>query len=212
MFSSLKIRLENLSSRQEALSEEIDPKRESALLDFMVRVVPRMLDAERCSVFILDPENRKAWLKAGTAVSERGIEVSLKDSVVGRVISSGEAVIINDLHGRSGAHKNIDAGTGFVTREIICVPIRSKGLGEVAGAIQVLNKKGGGGFTAEDQGFLEEAGGHLQSIVDSVFLAQEAIGIGKKLISVATSVAIIGFFLGTVGGSLVMFFSLIGHF
>ena len=53
-------------------------------------MIPRMLNAERCSVFIHDPVNRKIWLKAGTALQERGIEVSVKDSIVGEVISSGK--------------------------------------------------------------------------------------------------------------------------
>ena len=81
MLSDVKRQLDDLSSRQEALSEEIDPKRQSKLLDFYIRIAPRVLNAERCSVFIHDPENRKVWLKMGTGVTERGIEVSLSAAV-----------------------------------------------------------------------------------------------------------------------------------
>jgi GAF domain-containing protein len=193
MLSDVKRQLDDLSSRQEVLSEEIDPKRESKLLDFYIRIIPRMLDAERCSVFIHDSENRKVWLRMGTGVTERGIEVSLNDSIVGDVIASGKPVIASDLQNRSGPHQKTDADTGFVTREVICVPVFSNDRQKISGAIEVLNKKSGGGFNAEDQAFLEEAGEHLQSIVDSIFLSQEAVGMSKKLIATAIRATVVSF-------------------
>ena len=193
MLSDVKRQLDDLSSRQKVLFEEIDPKRESRLLDFYVRIIPRMLNAERCSVFIHDPENSRVWLRMGTGVTERGIEVSLNDSIVGNVIASGKAVIADDLQDRSGPHQKIDADTGFVTREVICVPVRSKDRQKITGAIEVLNKKSSGGFNAEDQAFLEEAGEHLQSIVDSIFLSQEAVGMSKKLASTAIRATVVSF-------------------
>jgi GAF domain-containing protein len=203
MLSNLKLQVADLSSRQQALFDEIDPKQGSKLLDFYVGVIPRMLNAERCSVFIFDPENRKVWLKAGTGVTERGIEVSVDGSIVGDVIASGKPVIASDLQIRNGTHKKTDAETGFVTREIICVPVRSKDRSEITGAIEVLNKKNGGGFNAEDQAFLEEVGEHLQSIVDSTYLSQEAVGMTTKLVAIANQ-AIIGGVIA-VGATLITF-------
>lgn len=201
MLSNVKRRLDHLSSRQQALLEEIDPKQGGTLIDFYVRIIPRVLDAERCSVFIHDPVNRKVWLKTGTGVTERGIEVAVNGSIVGNVIASGQPVIASDLQSRLGAHRNIDAETGFVTREIICVPVRSKDRGEITGAIEVLNKKSGGGFSTEDQTFLEEVGEHLQSIVDSVFLSQEAVGMSRNLVTTARNAIIAAgiMTIGTVG-------------
>lgn len=193
MLSNLKLQVADLSSRQQALLDGIDPKRENNLLDFYVRITPRVLNAERCSVFILDPENRNVWLKAGTGIAERGIEVSVDGSIVGEVIASGKPVIVNDVQERSGAHLKTDLRTGFVTREVICVPVRSKDRQKITGAIEVLNKKGEGRFNAEDQAFLEEAGEHLQSIVDSIFLSQEAVGVSKKLVTVAVRATAAGF-------------------
>ncbi len=212
MLSDVKLRLEDLSSRQQALFEEFDPKRGSKLLDFYVRMTPRVLDAERCSVFIHDPQNRKVWLKTGTGVTERGIEVAVNDSIVGEVIASGKPVIASDLQSRSGAHKKVDAETGFVTREIICVPVRSKNRGEVTGAIQVLNKKGGGGFNAEDQAFLEEAGEHLQSIVDSVFLSQEAVGMTRDLVKIAVRATVVSFIAVAAGIFVLVFLAVYAGF
>lgn len=185
MLHNARIRLDQLSSRQQVLSDELDPKRESKFLEFYVRLIPRVLNAERCSVFIHDPVNGKIWLKAGTALQERGIEVSVHDSIVGEVISSGKPVLRSDLQSRDGMHKATDTTTGFVTREIICVPIRSMRGSTVTGAIQVLNKKDGGTFSDEDRSFLEEVVEHFQSIVESIFVGQEAIGMTRSAVATA---------------------------
>ena len=193
MFSSnAKLRLEELSSRQRALTDELDPKRESKFLEFYVRLIPRVLNAERCSVFILDPASNKVWLKAGTALRERGIEVPLDNSIVGEVIASGKPVITSDLQSRDDAHRTVDTTTGFVTREIICVPIRSADGTKVTGAIQVLNRKGGGGFTEDDQSFLRE-GAHFQGIVESIFVSQEAVGMARDAVGIASRATILSF-------------------
>ncbi|MBI3935698.1 MAG: GAF domain-containing protein [Betaproteobacteria bacterium] len=206
MLSGVKLQLDDLSSRQEAFLEGIDPRRGATFLDFYIRLIPRMLDAERCSVFIHDPENRKVWLKTGTGVTERGIEVSLNGSIVGDVIASGKPVIAMDLVSRDGAHRAIDTTTGFITREVICVPIRSKDQTKVTGAIEALNKKSGGKFNQEDQAFLGEVGEHIQSVVESIFLGQEALGMSKKLVTIARQ-AIIGAVMAV--GASVFVFSLI---
>lgn len=192
MLSDVKHRLEELSLRQQVLSEELDPKRKSKFLEFYVRLIPRVLNAERCSVFIYNPVNNKVWLKAGTALRERGIEVSVHNSIVGEVIASGKPVITSDLQSRDGVHKAIDTTTGFVTREIICVPIRSADGSKVTGAIQVLNKKGGR-FTEEDQGFLAEVGEHFQGIVESIFVGQEAVSMTRSAVATASRAVVSSF-------------------
>ena len=206
MLTDLKLQMEDLSSRQKVFLAEIDPKGESKLLDFYVRLIPRVLDAQRCSVFIHDPANGKVWLKTGTGVTERGIEVSVKGSIVGDVIASGKPVIALDLVSRDGAHKAVDTTTGFRTQEVICVPIRSKDRTKITGAIEVLNKKSGGGFNEEHQAFLEEVAEHLQSNVDSVYLSQEAVAMGNKAVAVAKQ-AIIGGILAF--GASIFIFSLV---
>lgn len=190
MLADVQSHLSRLSSKQNLLQQEIDPRRESKLLDFFVRIIPRALNAERCSIFIHDPQNQKIWLKLGSGVKEHGIEVSVSGSIVGDVISSGKSVIATDLRSRAGVHKNIDTQTGFVTTEVICVPIRSKERGEVTGAIEVLNKKNGGKFDESDKALLEDAGEHLQRIVDSIFLSQEVFGVTEKAIKIARRVVV----------------------
>ena len=203
MFADAKLRIEEIASKQQILSEELNPKKESKFLEFYIRLIPRLLNAERCSVFVYDPINRKVWLKAGTALRERGIEVLLSDSIVGQVITSGRPVITTDLQSRDGTHKKVDSTTGFVTREVICVPIRSADGTRITGAIQVLNKQGGGRFSDEDRAFLEEVGEHFQSIVESIYLGQEAISITKSAVTTASRV-VVGSFIAVFASILIV--------
>lgn len=153
------------------------------LLGFYVRIVEKLLGVERCSIFINDPVSRKVWLKCGTDVTERQIEVDRDNSVAGRVIASGEIAIEDDLHRREGAHKLVDEYTGFNTRNMACVPIMSAFRMERVGAIQALNKSEGENFSEEDIATLKEIAYHLQVATERTFLSQEVYGHAENLIS-----------------------------
>lgn len=186
MLSEVKQRLNDVAAKHQVLSQELDPTKQSRFLDFYVRLIPRVLNAERCSIFVHDLDAEKVWLKAGTSLRERGIEVSVDDSIVGEVIKLGKPLVRVGLEERQGAHKSTDVTTGFVTREVICVPIHSSDGSEVTGAIQVLNKKDKNGFTAADESFLAEVGEHFQSIVESIFLGQETHDVARDAVAVAS--------------------------
>lgn len=149
---------------------------QSPLLNFYVKIMTRMLDAERCSIFISDPSTNKLWLKCGTGMAERGIQVRMEDdSVVGRVIASGDPVMRKGLENLPGAHKMADAATGFVTRNILCVAIRTLDGKRIAGAVEMLNKRDAGGFTEEDRATLEETAHFLQHSIENIYYNQEVL-------------------------------------
>lgn len=185
MLRDLGSQLGNLKAQRETLAEAYPSADGSRLLSFYTRIMPKVIDAERCSVFIHDAEKDKVWLKTGTGVSEQEIEVPKGDSVVGEVISSGMPAIVSGLDARAGAHSAIDEITGFVTRNILCVPIRSPVRNEVTGAFQLLNKLNDREFTHEDISLAMEVARHLQNEVDGIFLSQEAVGLSERLFSVS---------------------------
>lgn len=163
---------------QEAQKERQGAKADSTdqpLLSFYVRVTARLLGAERCSIFILDRSTKKVWLKRGTGVDDRAIEVDVEGSIVGRVIGSGQPTVESRLESKEGAHKSVQADLGFVTRNLICVPIRTVDGRAVVGAVQVLNKRDGD-FSAEDLETLAELAHYLQMAIESIYYDQEIVG------------------------------------
>ena len=163
-----------LRERQRQLALHSGAIGEDPLLDFYVKATARLLDCERCSIFIRDPASGSVWLKSGTGLGVRDIVVDVDASVVGQVVRSGQPVIVEGMEHKEGAHKHVDAKTGFRTRNILCIPVWTLDGTTVAGAVQVLNKKEGAAFNEEDQATLLDMAHFLQLAIETAFVNQES--------------------------------------
>jgi GAF domain-containing protein len=188
MLKDMRVQFDRLQDRRRADLGADDAARRGKLLSFYTRIMTKVTDSERCSVFVNDPDKGKVWLKVGTGVEEAAIEVPKEGSIVGDVIKSGKAVVVADLDTKAGAHKAVDQQTGFVTRNILCVPIKSPTRGEITGAFQILNKKDNRNFSDEDIQLAEEIAGHLQTEVDRIFLDQQVFHFTERLYATANRV------------------------
>ncbi len=180
MLGKIESQLEELKAQQEALSDSEKEVKGGKLLSFYIRIMAKVTDSERCSIFIYDPNKNTVWLKAGTDFEERGIEVPVKESVAGQAILSGETIIVADAEKYPGASKTIEKLTGFVTRNILCVPIKSPTQNTATGAFQLLNKKNNQDFSEEDISLAEEIAEHLQMETDRIFLDQKVFGLVER--------------------------------
>jgi GAF domain-containing protein len=181
IIGDIKLHMDRLRAKRRSLHDSGQVASPDKLLPFYVRIMTKLTDCERCSVFIHDPDRGLIWLKAGTGVDEHDIEVPKESSVVGDVISSGEYKIVNNLEMQSGTHKQVDEKTGFTTRNILCVPIKSVSQNEIAGAFELLNKNNNQEFTNDDQSLAEEVANHLQKQIDAIYLDQEIFGFTEQL-------------------------------
>ena len=180
----LEKKLEQLRAKQQLMEKAWKEAGNRQLIQFFVDVMPRTLNAERCSIFILDPVDEKAWLQCGTGMSEKQLQVPTRNSIVGRVISSGEVVMEDGLDEQVGVHDVVAVKTGFVTRSALCVPVHGVTTKKVVGAIQVLNKQSGM-FDQADREILERLAFHLEMNIENIFLRQElakiSVEMGKKI-------------------------------
>ncbi len=177
-------KLGQLRKKQQLMEKAWREAGNRQLLQFFVDIMPRALGAERCSIFILDPVDEKAWLQCGTGLSEKQLQVPTKNSIVGRVMSRGEFVIEDDLEDQVGAHDIVAVKTGFVTRNALCVPVHGVTTKKVVGAIQMLNK-GHGNFNDADRDILERLAFQLEMNIENIFLRQElakiSVEMGRKI-------------------------------
>ena len=185
MLDDLRLHLQRLGAKHKAALKLDEAGQSRGYLDFIVRIMTRALNAERSSVFIVDPANATVWLKAGTGLAEHEIEVPTKGSIVGQVIDTGKMVMRTGLEREEGAHRDTDARTGFVTRDVLCVPILDPDVNETVGALQVLNRQGGGGFSQEDAALLEEMARHVRARVARIYLDQEIFGLSETVLNAA---------------------------
>lgn len=165
-------KLAQLRKKQQLMEKAWREAGNRKLLQFFVDIMPKALNAERCSIFILDPVNEKVWLQCGTGLTEKQLQVPTANSIVGQVIESGKFMMEADLEDQAGAHDVVAVKTGYVTRDALCVPVHGVTSKKVVGAIQMLNKIRGE-FTDEDREILERLAFHLEMNIENIFLRQE---------------------------------------
>ncbi|XP_066261822.1 cGMP-dependent 3',5'-cyclic phosphodiesterase-like isoform X2 [Euwallacea similis] len=117
----------------------------SDLLKEIMSEARRLTNAERCSLFLLDPDHMHLVAKVfdGVSPEERSTEVRIAadQGIAGHVAASGEILNIKDAYKHPLFYKGMDEATGFKTRNILCFPIRDED--NIVGVAQLCNKIGG---------------------------------------------------------------------
>lgn len=176
-----------LRARLDEVKRAWTADRYESLLRFYVRIIPRLVDGERCGIFVLDSLRQRLMSKAGTGLRDGEIEAPMEGSVVGQVVSTGEQVLDNNIGSRAGFHRTAARQTGFITRSIICVPIRSVADNQVIGALQVLNAQRPSGFDETDLALLAEITTYLSMALDNILLQDELQSLSSALDGEAAS-------------------------
>jgi HD-GYP domain-containing protein (c-di-GMP phosphodiesterase class II) len=76
------------------------------------------------------------------------MRLKMGEGIAGWVAANDQHALINDVQNDPRYFRRAQTITDFVTRNMVCVPVRSKGI--VIGVLQAINKKDGGHFTEED--------------------------------------------------------------
>ena len=96
-----------------------------------------LVDADRCSIFIVDKEDKMLWSKLSDGIGR--IVLSLNSGIVGDTYNKREPQIVNNPYEDDRFLKNIDKKSGYKTKNMITVPIFDSKR-NVMGIIQLLNK------------------------------------------------------------------------
>ncbi|MCX7167841.1 MAG: GAF domain-containing protein [Rhodocyclales bacterium] len=123
------------------------------VLQALVEMTTSELNAERGSLFLNDPDTNELYSRVAQGNIQREIRILNTSGVAGYVYTAGEALIIADAYADDRFNRSIDEQTGFITRNILCVPIKTV-KGEIIGVAQTLNKRTGK-FTKQDLNLLE---------------------------------------------------------
>ena len=123
------------------------------VLHTLVDMTTSEIGAERGSLFLNDTSTNELYSRVAQGNIKREIRLLNTSGIAGHVFSTGEPLIILDPYSDARFNKSIDEQTGFITRNILCVPIKTV-KGEIIGVAQTLNKRKGV-FTDEDLDILE---------------------------------------------------------
>ena len=127
----------------------------AAALTGCLEIIMRVMDCEAGSVWLLSKRTNRlsAVAYAGTA-DISGISVAGNQGVVGSVTKTGESVIVADAVKDERFTKSVDEETGFVTRSMVCVPL--KNAYETIGCVELINKRSGAPYTQDDLSLCEQ--------------------------------------------------------
>ena len=142
-----------------------------------------VLNADRCSVFLLDKEKNELWSKVALGIDEsEEIRFSADKGFAGYAVRTGETIRIQDAYNDDRFNKEIDKHTGYRTYNLLCMPMRNIKF-EIIGAFQVLNKKDGD-FTDADEDILLAIGTNAGIAIENNLLfniQQQMLEEQKKL-------------------------------
>ena len=123
-----------------------------SLLTIIAQQIQQALQADRCTVFLLDDEHNELWSKVALGLEMQEIRFAANKGLAGHVAMSGETINIKNAYESEYFNKDIDMQTGYKTRNILCMPIRNLSH-QIVGVFQVLNKFSGD-FTQKDEDLL----------------------------------------------------------
>ena len=109
-----------------------------------------IVNAQRCSIFIVDKEGKMLWTKLSDGIGR--IAIGIDSGIVGDTVRVKSAQMVNSPYEDSRFLSKIDEKSGFITQNILTIPIFNSRQ-EVIGVIQLLNKYHGD-FDEKDEGIM----------------------------------------------------------
>ncbi|KAA8583938.1 hypothetical protein FQN60_015146 [Etheostoma spectabile] len=130
-----------------------------SLLEHIMIYAKNLVNADRCALFQVDHNNKELYSdlfdigeeKEGKPVFRKTKEIrfSIEKGIAGQVAQTGEVLNIPDAYADPRFNREVDLKTGYTTRNILCMPIVSRGT--VIGVVQMVNKLSGSAFTKTDE-------------------------------------------------------------
>jgi len=143
------------------------------LLKTIINLAIDALNAERATIFIYDRVSNEIWSRVGTGLELKEIRFPISKGIAGEVISTGYSVITDNPYNHPAFNSEFDKKTGFVTKNLLCVPMKNLN-GILVGAFQILNKRNGR-FTAQDELFLSAMAASTAIAIENTLLHEENV-------------------------------------
>ena len=124
------------------------------VLAMLVELTSRELDCDRGTLFLNDPKTGELYSRFAQGSQSLEIRILNNSGIAGHVFQTGEPLLVDDAYADPRFNSTVDQRTGYKTRNIVCVPVRTP-LGQIIGVMQNINKHDGN-FTTDDVALLEE--------------------------------------------------------
>lgn len=169
------------------------------LLNRIMEYACELLDIEAASIWLYDEIQNELVLYLATGYRRSEVEakrIPAGQGIIGHVVATGETVVVNDVHDDQRFYRQFDTESGFVTRSILCVPLRAPKIdvggqlgileGRIIGGAQALNPRQGRTFDAEDISLFESLAGQAATIIRLAQLYTDVETLSTRIIDAIT--------------------------
>ena len=181
--------LRQISALVDVSNKMSDTLELDVLLPRLMIIVSETLNSDRSTLFLHDPETDELFSKVAQGNTIGEIRIPRDAGIAGAVFTSGDNIIINDAYADPRFNQEVDRKTGYHTRNILCAPIKHKGV--KLGVIQVLNKNEGD-FNDDDLNLLGALTAQAASALDNARLyekVEKARAEEARLLEVTNAIA-----------------------
>jgi HD-GYP domain-containing protein (c-di-GMP phosphodiesterase class II) len=140
----------------------------------VVEAVIVLMESDTGSLLLLDKVTQELYFDV--ALGEKGnkvkdVRLALGEGISGYVAKTGKPLIVNSVQNDSRFSKKADQQTGFLTRNVICVPVFAKD--KLLGVLEAVNKKEDDLFDDEDLHILTGLGNQVGIAIENASLYTE---------------------------------------
>jgi len=160
----------------------------SKLLKVIMELAERVCNAEASSIFLIDEKTNSLYFTIATGEAGdkvKNIVVPMGQGIAGWVALHGQPLLIADAQKDRRVYRKVDQESGFVTRSILCVPLRTKE--KIIGVVQVLNKRGRLDFNSSDQRLLQAMANQAAVAIETARLYQKSEDDRRRIESIVNS-------------------------
>jgi PAS domain S-box-containing protein len=161
--------LEALNEIGQAIASTLDLQE---TLTLIAEHTTKLMGMAATSVLLCDETGEDLYFAAASGegadfvVSRR---LAMGQGIAGWVAQHGESVLVPDVSQDPRWHGTFDEESGFTTRSILCVPLRSKR--RTVGVIEAINKEGG--FSQDDLRLLTALAAPVAAAIENARLFEE---------------------------------------
>ncbi len=165
------------------LSSTLDLKQ---LLLMVNDTVTDLTETEAASMLLVDRSTGELHFAAATGMQPPREEmvVPLEGSLAGWIVRNGKPLILDDVQKDGRHYAAIDDTTQFVTRDMLGVPLITRG--EVIGALEAINKRNGRGYTEQDVALMQALASQAAVAIENARLFQQTDLIAELMHEVKT--------------------------
>lgn len=128
-----------------------------SLMDVIMKITKEVLRAEASTLYLIDEEKQELWFEValgekGTLVKEIRLKIG-EGSIAGWVAKEGVTLNIEDVNKDPRFMSSLAKKIDYKQKAMLTVPVIYQE--KIIGVLQLINKRGGGRFTRDDEELLE---------------------------------------------------------